>query len=55
MKLKSCTNLNKGLLVGLGRVYLTYLQPERLLANPPLQVIANGARCELKLTEEQHS
>ncbi|TAH15140.1 MAG: hypothetical protein EAZ09_25155 [Oscillatoriales cyanobacterium] len=31
---------------GGGRVYLTYLQPERLWVNPPLQLIENGARSQ---------
>ncbi|MEG3884018.1 phosphodiester glycosidase family protein [Microcoleus sp. herbarium19] len=39
LKLTSCSNVNQGLFRGGGRVYLTCLQPERLLANPPLQVI----------------
>ena len=35
----SCTPVNKGIFRVGGRVYLTCLQPERLLANPPLQVV----------------
>ncbi|MEG5007507.1 hypothetical protein [Microcoleus sp. B5-D4] len=31
-------------LSGVGRVYRTYLQALRLLANPPLRLIENGAR-----------
>jgi hypothetical protein len=34
---------------GGGRVYLTCLQALRLLANPPLQLIANGARSQFQL------
>ena len=35
---------------GGGRVFVTYLQALKLLANPPLQATENGARCELKPT-----
>jgi hypothetical protein len=35
---------------GGGRVYLTCLQALRLLANPPLQLIANGARSQFQPT-----
>jgi hypothetical protein len=48
--LRSCTNVNKGICRGGGRVYLTYLQALKLLANPPLQTIENGARSELTQT-----
>ncbi len=44
--LRSCSNVNKGIFGGGGRVYLTYLQPERLSVNPPLQLIENGARSQ---------
>jgi hypothetical protein len=33
----SCNDVNWGLFVGWGRVYLTCLLPFKLLANPPLQ------------------
>jgi hypothetical protein len=46
----SCTNVNQGIFRGGGRVYLTYLQALKLLANPPLQVFENGARSEFLLT-----
>jgi hypothetical protein len=51
LKLTSCTNVNKGIFRGGGRVYLTCLQALKLLANPPLRLIANGARSQLKPTE----
>jgi hypothetical protein len=37
-KLTSCTNVNRGVIGGGGRVYLTCLLPLKSLANPPLQV-----------------
>ena len=43
----SCTNVNMGVLRGVGRVYLTCLQASKPLANPPLQVIDNGVISEL--------
>ena len=47
IQLRSCSNVNKGIFGGGGRVYLTYLQPERLSVNPPLQLIENGARSQI--------
>ncbi|MEG4306599.1 hypothetical protein [Microcoleus sp. D3_18a_C4] len=48
-KLTSCSNLNKRIFRGIGRVYRTYLQALRLLANPPLRLIENGATSQLNL------
>jgi hypothetical protein len=45
--LRSCTNVNNRIFRGGGRVYRTCLQALKLLANPPLQTIENGARCEV--------
>ena len=39
--------VNKEIFDGGGRVYLTYLQALRLMANPPLQLIENGATSQL--------
>ena len=44
LNLTSCSNINKRIFRGVGRVYRTYLQALRLLANPPLRLIENGAR-----------
>ncbi|MEG4915642.1 hypothetical protein [Microcoleus sp. B7-D4] len=41
--LTSCSNINKRIFRGIGRVYRTYLQALRLLANPPLRLIENSA------------
>ncbi len=43
IKLRYCTNINKGIFRGVGRVFFTCLQALRVLVNPPLQVIENGA------------
>ncbi|MEG4169728.1 MULTISPECIES: hypothetical protein [unclassified Microcoleus] len=48
MQLTSCSNLNKRIFRGIGRVYRTYLQALRLLANPPLRLIENGATSQLQ-------
>jgi hypothetical protein len=47
-KLRSCSNVIKEIIRGGGRVYLTCLQALKSLANPPLQLIENGARSQFK-------
>ncbi|MEG3870988.1 hypothetical protein QUA46_11940 [Microcoleus sp. MON2_D6] len=47
-RLTSCSNINKRIFRGVGRVYRTYLQALRLLANPPLRLIENGARYQIE-------
>ena len=42
-----CSNVNKRIIRGGGRVYLTYFQPERLLVNPPL-LPTNGVTYQFK-------
>jgi hypothetical protein len=45
--LRFCSNVNQGIFRGGGgRVYVTYLQALKLLANPPLQATDNGARSQ---------
>jgi hypothetical protein len=52
--LRYCSNVNKGIFRRGGRVYLTDLQALKLLANPPLQVIENGASSEYDRPDVNH-
>jgi hypothetical protein len=45
--LRSCSNVNQRIFREGGRVYRTYLQVLRLLANPPLQLLDNGASSQV--------
>jgi hypothetical protein len=46
-KISFCSNVNKRIFRGGGRVYRTCLQALRLLANPPLRLIENGTRSQI--------
>ncbi|MEG4807957.1 hypothetical protein QUA82_10035 [Microcoleus sp. F8-D3] len=49
-QLTSCSNVNKEIFSGGGRVYITCLLPLSLLVNPPLQLIDNAATSQFQPT-----